>query len=52
MKFHIWKDFVTQICYFKSQLDPESLGGSGGGGTRNLGKHLERRDQEETWWEE
>ena len=34
MKLHIEKDLVSQICYFKSQPDPASLGGEqlGGGG--------------------
>ena len=27
MKFHIQKDLVTQIFYFKSRPDPVSLGG-------------------------
>ena len=30
MKFHILKDSVTQISYFKSRLDPVSLGELGG----------------------
>ena len=49
MKFHIYKNLVTQISYFKSRPDPVSLEG---GGTRNLGKGLEWKDQDETWWEE
>ena len=32
MKLHIWKYLVTQISYFKSQLDPASLGGGQLGG--------------------
>ena len=51
MKFHILKDLVTQISYFKSGPDPLSLGGVGRG-TGNRGKRLEWRDQDETWWEE
>ena len=43
---------MTQISYFKSRLDPVSLGGGGFGGTGNLGKRLEGRDQDEIWWEE
>ena len=34
---------------FKSRPDSASLGERGGG---NLGKHLKRIDQDETWWEE
>ena len=30
MKFDIEKDLVTQTSYFKSRLDPVSLGGAGG----------------------
>ena len=36
MKLHIWKDLVTQIAYFKSQLDTASLGGSWGLGPEIL----------------
>ena len=50
MKFHISKDLVTQISYFKSRPDLVSLEGVGGAG--NLGKRLEWKDQDETWWEE
>ena len=52
MKFHIQKDFVTRISYFNSRPDPVSLGEVGEGRTGNLGKRLEFRDQDETWWEE
>ena len=46
MKFHIYKDLVTQISYFKSRRGPVSLGGE----IENLGKGLEWRDRDETWW--
>ena len=49
MKFHIYKDLVTQISYFKSRLDPVLLGV---GQTGNFGKRLKQRDQDETGWEE
>ena len=40
---------VTQISYFKSRLDPVSLGGGGelGGGNIKLGKRLKWRDKDE-----
>ena len=51
MKLDIKKDLVTQTSYSKSRPDPVSLRGFGGG-TGNLGKHLDWRDWDETWWEE
>ena len=48
MKFHVQKDLVTQTSYFKSRQDPVSLEGRDG----NLGKRVNWRDQDETWWEE
>ena len=46
MKFDVWKDIVSQ----SSRPVPVTLEGVGGG-TYNLGKRLEWRDQDETWWE-
>ena len=37
MKFEVWKDIVSQSSYFKSRLDPVTLGGVGGE-TGTLGK--------------
>ena len=31
MKFEVWKDIVPQTSYFKSRLDPVTLGGIKGG---------------------
>ena len=31
MKFEVWKNIVSQSSYFKSQLDPVTLGGIEGG---------------------
>ena len=31
MKCVVWKDIVSQSCYFKSRLDPMILRGVGGG---------------------
>ena len=50
MKFDVWKDIVSQSSYFKSRPDPVTLGGVGGG-TSNLGKRLEWRNRNKTWWE-
>ena len=42
---------MSQSFYFKSQLDLVTLGGGVlGGGNLKLGKHLEWRDRNETWW--
>ena len=32
MKFDVWKDIVSQSCYFKSQPDLMTLGGGVGRG--------------------
>ena len=50
MKFEVWKDIVSQSTCFKSRLDPVTLGEIEGG-TQNLGKRLEWKDRDETWWE-
>ena len=31
MKFDVWKEIGSKSCYFKSQPDPVTLGGVGGG---------------------
>ena len=31
MKFEVWKNIVSQSSYFKSRLDPVTLGGIEGG---------------------
>ena len=36
MKFDVWKDIVSQSSYFKSRLDPMTLGGVKGGGPKIL----------------
>ena len=46
MKFHIWKDLVTQISYFKSDWIQCHWGGG------NLGIRLLQRDHDETLWDE
>ena len=52
MKFDVWKDIVSQSCYFESRPDLVTFGrGEMGGGNLKLGKHLEWRDRDETWWE-
>ena len=51
MKFDVWKGIVSQNSYFKSRPDLVTLG-EVDGGTINLGKRLEWRDRNETWWEE
>ena len=51
MKFDILKDLMSQNSYFKSRPDLVTLG-EVDGGTINLGKRLEWRDRNETWWEE
>ena len=50
MKFDIWKNLVSQSSYNKSRPDPVTLGELEGE-TENLGKRLEWRDQDETWWD-
>ena len=40
---------MSQSSYFKSRPDPVTLGGVLG--ETNLGKRLEWRDWDETWWE-
>ena len=40
---------MFQMSYFKSRPDPVTLGGVGGG-PKILGKPLEGRDWDETWW--
>ena len=30
MKFDVWKDILSQSCYFKSRPDVVTLGGVGG----------------------
>ena len=42
---------MSQSSYFKSRTDLVTLGKLEGE-TRNLGKRLEWRDQDETWWVE
>ena len=42
---------MSQSSYFKSRTDLVTLGGELGGGNLKLGKHLEWRDRDETWWE-
>ena len=43
---------MSQSSYFKSRTDLMTLGGGElGGGNLKLGKHLECRDRDETWWE-
>ena len=51
MKYDVWKDIVSQSCYFKTRPDLVTFGGDLGGGNLKLGKHLEWRDRDETWWE-
>ena len=36
MKFDVWKDIVSQRCYFKSRLDLVTLGGGVELGVGNL----------------
>ena len=50
MKFDVWKDIVSQSFYFESRLNPVTLGEIEGG-AENLGKCLEWRDRDKTWWE-
>ena len=50
MKFHIKKDLLTHISYFNT--GQSSVIGGSGEGIGNLGKRLEWRNQDETWWEE
>ena len=42
---------MSQSSYFEPRLDPVILGELEGE-MGNLGKHLEWRDRDETWWEE
>ena len=42
---------MSHSSYFKSRPDPMILGELKGK-TGNLGKRLEWRDRDETWWEE
>ena len=44
---------MSPSSYFKSRPDLVTFGGGGGlgGGNLKLGKHLEWRDWDETWWE-
>ena len=42
---------MSQSCYFKSRLDPMTFGGVGRAEPKNLGKRLEWRYRDETWWE-
>ena len=35
MKFDVWKDIVSQSCYFKSRLDLATLGELGGGNLKS-----------------
>ena len=42
---------MSQISCYKSQQDLVTLGGVGGE-IRNVGKRLEWRDWDETWWVE
>ena len=48
MKFDIWKEFMSQSSYFRSQPDLLILGGVGGD-VGNLGKRLKWRNQNEAW---
>ena len=48
MKFYIWNDILSQSSYFKYRPDLMTLGGVGGGETKNLGKRVEWRDRDET----
>ena len=41
---------MSQTSYFKSLSDPATLGELEGE-TGNLGKRLELRDRDETWWD-
>ena len=43
---------MSQISYFKTQPVLVTLGESWRGKPGNLGKHLEWRDRDETWWVE
>ena len=40
MKLEIWKDIVSQTLYFKSRLNPVTLGGIEGGGSVKSWKTL------------
>ena len=51
MKFDIWKEFMSQSSYYKSQSDLVRLGELVGE-TANLGRCLEWKDRDETSWVE
>ena len=42
---------MSRSSLFESRPDPVTLGGGSREGETDLGKHLEERDRDETWWE-
>ena len=51
MKFDVWKGIMSQSSHIKFQPYPVKGVLGGGAKPKLLGKCLEWRDRDETWWE-